>query len=177
MFEKIAKHISRILGIAEIENMTEAEVLNQLEDMAPVSAAPDTGAIEVLTASMAEFETRLSAITELTDMVQSLTAGLDTANGTIAQLTAQLSESRDEVAMINERVTATTAQANTDIQTLAADITAIKGTTTAVQSTDNPAPVPIGAGQNGQIKNDIIAQRLAGVKIGTFANRRNFQHN
>lgn len=173
MFEKIAKHISRILGIAEIENMTEAEVLNQLEDMAPVSAAPDTGAIEVLTASMAEFETRLAGITELTDMVQSLTAGLDTANSKIVSLA-------DTIVALNaqlETANAANAQANTDIQTLAADITAIKGTTTAVQSTDNPAPVPIGAAQTGQIKNDIIAQRLAGVKIGTFANRRNFQHN
>lgn len=173
MFEKIAKHISRILGIAEIENMTEAEVLNQLEDMAPVSAAPDTGAIEVLTASMAEFETRLAGITELTATVAQLQEALTTANDSIAQLTTQLQEV-SAAATLSQEVAA---QANTDIQTLAADITAIKGTTTAVQSTDNPAPVPIGAAQTGQIKNDIIAQRLAGVKIGTFANRRNFQHN
>lgn len=174
MFEKIAKQLARYFGNSAMETMTESEVLNMLEDMPTIEATQaNAGAIEVLTTTLAEFETRLAGIGELTDMVQSLTVGLDTANSKIVSLadhivglTAQL-----------ETATAANTQANTDIQTLAADITAIKGTTTAVQSTDNPAPVPIGAGQNGQIKNDIIAQRLAGVKIGTFANRRNFQHN
>ncbi len=174
MFEKIAKHISRILGIAEIENMTEAEVLNQLEDMAPVSAAPDTGAIEVLTEALATMEANATttAAAYATEM-QGLTSDITSLTALIADLDARLQEVSAAATLAQDATT----QANADIQTLAADITAIKGTTTAVQSTDNPAPVPIGAAQPGQIKNDIIAQRLAGVKIGTFANKRNFQHN
>ncbi len=174
MFEKIAKQLARYFGNSAMETMTESEVLNMLEDMPTIEATQaNAGAIEVLTTTLAEFETRLAGITELTATVAQLQESLTTANATIAQLQTQLQEVSAAATLSQEAA----AQVNADIQTLAADITAIKGTTTAVQSTDNPAPVPIGAAQPGQIKNDIIAQRLAGVKIGTFANRRNFQHN
>ena len=166
MFEKIAKQISRILGIAEIESMTEAEVLNQLEDM-PTAAdtKANSSAIEALTESMADFESRLAGITELSTRVETLQTALDDAN-------SQLSALQSQVATV-----ITTTDAN--IAELAGTINTLKGTaTTVVATAASAAPVePAKPAATGEIKNDVIGKRLAGVKIGTFSTRNNFQHN
>lgn len=165
MFEKIAKQFSRIFGNAAMETMTEAEALNALEDMPTIAeTAANASAIEVLTTSLADFETRLAGIDELSTTVQTLAASLDTANSTIAQLTTQLQS------------LSTTTDAN--INALATDINTIKGTTSAVVATTaDPAPVnPAPAASKGEIKSDILSKRLEGMNIGTFQ-RNNFQHN
>ena len=167
MFEKIAKQFSRIFGNAAMETMTEAEVLNALEDMPTIEqTASNASDIAVLTESLTAFETRL--------------AGIDELSTKVATLESALGVSRDEVAMLNERLTATMGQNEANFNALATDISTIKGTaTTVVATAASAAPVePAKPAATGEIKNDVIGKRLAGVKIGTFSNtRNNFQHN
>ena len=145
--------------------MTEAEVVNHLEDMATIEATnANAGALEVLTSSMAEFETRLGAQAAL---AQDLFAQLEVSQAMVVELQSVVTD-------LQSANTATDA----NIQTLATDITAIKGTATAVRSTETPAPiaaaVPV---KPTAITNTLISERLKGVKIGSFATARNFQHN
>ena len=166
MFEKIAKQIARYFGNEAMSQMTEAELLNALEDM-PTAAdtQANSSAIEALTESMADFESRLAGITELSTRVETLQTALDEATGQLSALQSQVS------AVI------TTTDAN--IAELAGTINTLKGTATAVvatAATDAPVP-PAKPAATGEIKNDVIGKRLAGVKIGTFSTRNNFQHN
>lgn len=166
MFEKIAKQIARYFGNEAMSQMTEAELLNALEDM-PTAAdtQANSSAIEALTESMADLESRLAGITELSTRVETLQTALDDANGQISALQSQIA------AVI------TTTDAN--IAELAGTINTLKGTATAVvatAATDAPVP-PAKPAATGEIKNDVIGKRLAGVKIGTFSTRNNFQHN
>lgn len=167
MFEKIAKQIARYFGNEAMSQMTEAELLNALEDM-PTAAdsQANSSAIEALTESMADFESRLAGITELSTQVETLQTALDEANGQISALQSQVA------------TVITTTDAN--IAELAGTINTIKGTATTVVATaasDAPVP-PAKPAATGEIKNDVIGKRLAGVKIGTFSNtRNNFQHN
>lgn len=170
MFEKIAKQIARYFGNEAMSQMTEAELLNALEDM-PTAAdtQANSSAIEALTESMADFESRLAGIDELSTQVEQLQDSLNAANATIEQLSTQLNAANLE-----------TAQNATNIGLIAADISTLKGTATTVvatAATDAPVP-PAKPAATGEIKNDVIGKRLAGVKIGTFSNtRNNFQHN
>lgn len=167
MFEKIAKQFSRIFGNAAMETMTEAEVLNALEDMPTIEqTASNASDIAVLTESLTAFETRLAGITELSTRVETIQTALDDANGQISALQSQVA------------TVITTTDAN--IAELAGTINTLKGTATAVVATAaSAAPVePAKPAATGEIKNDVIGKRLAGVKIGTFSNtRNNFQHN
>ena len=167
MFEKIAKQFSRIFGNAAMETMTEAEVLNALEDMPTIEqTASNASDIAVLTESLTAFETRL--------------AGIDELSAKVAALETQLSESLDEVRMLNERFSTTFVKNEANFNALSTDISLLKGTaTTVVATAASAAPVePAKPAATCEIKNDVIGKRLAGVKIGTFSNtRNNFQHN
>ena len=173
MFQNIIKQLNRLLGTNTLSTeMTEAEVLNHLEDMAPIAGAGGEmqSQIAEMASALATLQVSTSAqaaeITALRESNDHILGRMQSAEAQLVTTVAQLQAAETRLVGIDEL--STTLQSNGTA--LANEINAMKGVVTAPapHATTEVPTVPAKPATATAVKSNLLTERLKGLKISQF---------